>query len=54
MKLKQDYHLDNGEYDITAVDKELAAIVPTALDMGAVYQRLIRDTMTSKEDYMRL
>ena len=41
-----------GEYDITAVDKELAEIIPTALDMGAVYQRLIRDTMTSKEDYV--
>ena len=48
----EEYHLENGEYDITAVDKELAAIVPTALDMGAVYQRLISDTMTSKEDYV--
>ena len=48
----EEYHLENGEYDITAVDKELAEIIPTALDMGAVYQRLIRDTMTSKEDYV--
>ena len=39
----EEYHLENGEYDITAVDKELAEIIPTALDMGAVYQRLIRD-----------
>ena len=48
----EEYHLENGEYDITSVDKELAEIIPTALDMGAVYQRLIRDTMTSKEDYV--
>lgn len=48
----REYHLESGDYDITAVDKELAAIIPTPLDMGAVYQRLIRDTMTSKEDYV--
>ena len=44
--------MESGDYDITAVDKELSAIIPTPLDMGAVYQRLIRDTMTSKEDYV--
>ena len=37
---------------ITAVDRELAEIIPSPLDMGAVYQRLIRDTMDSKEDYV--
>ena len=47
-----DYNLERGTYDITAVDKELAAIIPTPLDMGAVYQRLISDTMTSKENYV--
>ena len=48
----EDYNLKEGDYDITAVDRELAEIIPTPLDMGAVYQRLIRDTMTSKEDYV--
>ena len=48
----EDYNLREGDYDITAVDRELAEIIPTPLDMGAVYQRLIRDTMTSKEDFV--
>ena len=47
-----DYQLQNGDYDITDVDKELATIIPTPLEMGEVYQRLITDTMTSKEDYV--
>ena len=41
-----------GDYDVTAVDQELASIIPSPLDMGAVYQRLIRDTIGSKEDYV--
>lgn len=48
----KDYALEDGDYDITAVDKELASTIPSPLDMGAVYQRLIRDTMTSKENYI--
>lgn len=48
----EDYSLKDGDYDITAVDRELAEIIPSPLDMGAVYQRLIRDTMDSKEDYV--
>ena len=47
-----DYELENGNYDITDVDKELATIIPTPLDMGAVYQRLIVNTLSSKEDYV--
>ena len=47
-----DYDLKTGDYDITAVDKEMASIIPSPLDMGAVYQRLIRDTLTSKEDFV--
>ncbi|WP_458453768.1 hypothetical protein [Methanobrevibacter sp.] len=47
-----DYELENGNYDITDVDKELATIIPTPLDMGAVYQRLIIHTLLSKEDYV--
>lgn len=47
-----DYELENGDYDITLVDTELATIIPTPLDMGAVYQRLIVNTLSSKEDYV--
>ena len=47
-----DYNLKKGDFDITAVDKELAEIIPSPLDLGAVYQRLIRDTLTSKEDFV--
>ena len=47
-----DYELENGDYDITSVDRELASIIPTPLDMGAVYQRLIINTLSSKEDYV--
>lgn len=48
----KDYNLKAGDYDVTAVDQELASIIPSPLDMGAVYQRLIRDTIGSKEDYV--
>ena len=46
------YHLKEGKYDITDIDKSIATIVPSALDMGEVYQRLIVDTMSSKENYV--
>ena len=47
-----DYELENGNYDITSVDTELASIIPTPLDMGTVYCRLIVNTLSSKEDYV--
>lgn len=47
-----DYSLQKGDFDITDVDPELAGIIPTELDMGAVYQRLIEDTLSSGEDYV--
>lgn len=47
-----DYELKSGDYDITEVDKDLAEKIPTALEMGNVYQRLILDTMNSKENYV--
>ena len=45
------YGLEPGNFDITDVDKELAEIIPTSLQMGKVYQRLISDTLSTKEDY---
>ena len=47
----RDYGLVEGNFDITNVDPELATIIPTALDMGEVYQRLITDTLSTKEDF---
>ena len=47
-----DYELKNGNYDITSVDNKLASIIPTPPDMGAAYQRLIINTLSSKEDYV--
>ena len=47
-----DYALEEGNFDITDVDPELAGVIPTELDMGAVYKRLIVDTLSSKEDYV--
>lgn len=46
------YALLQGDFDITDVDRELAEHIPTALDMGAVYQRLICDTMSTKENFV--
>ena len=48
----RDYNLENSDYDITDVDKELAERIPTPLEMGDVYKRLINDTLDSKEDYV--
>ncbi|MDO4292967.1 MAG: hypothetical protein Q4C65_07010, partial [Eubacteriales bacterium] len=47
-----EYHLVEGNFDITQVDKDLADRIPTATEMGKVYQRLIVDTAVSGEDYV--
>lgn len=47
-----EYNLKDSDFDITVVDKELATIIPSPLEMGEVYQRLIMDTMTSEENYV--
>ena len=48
----RDYDLQNSDFDITDVDRSLAEKIPTPLEMGEVYQRLINDTLESKEDYV--
>lgn len=48
----RDYELKEGSFDITDVDTELATVIPSSLDMGEVYQRLIVDTLTTKEDFV--
>jgi hypothetical protein len=47
----QDYGLKNGDFDITNVDHNLVETIPTPLQMGKVYRRLIRDTSQPEEDY---
>lgn len=47
-----EYQLEIGIFHIEDVDKELCTIIPTPLDMGKVYSRLILDTRLSHEDYV--
>ena len=46
------YHLENGDFDIADVDKELVDQIPSVTQMGKVYQRLILDTMLPGENYI--
>ena len=47
-----EYSLKCGNEDVMAVDKELVQLIPSATQMGKVYQRLIVDTMQPKEDFV--
>ena len=46
------YSLKNGDYDVTKVRQDLETRVPSDLQMGKVYSRLILDTMEPEEDYI--
>lgn len=48
----ENYNLQNSDYDIAQVDHELVRSIPSPLEMGEVYQRLIIDTLTTQEDYV--
>lgn len=48
---EEDYQLKKGNFDVTNVNPELCDVVPSVLEMGKVYMRLIKDTMQSGEDY---
>lgn len=45
----EEYNLAKGNVDVTAVDSELVTTIPSATQMGKVYQRLIYDTMQPGE-----
>ena len=47
-----DYMLEKGDFDITLVNWDLCDKIPTELDMGKVYSRLIVDTALPNEDYV--
>jgi len=53
MKVEDDwigeYCLTEGDTDVTAVDPELVAKIPSAIQMGKVYLRLIFDTLQPGE-----
>ena len=46
-----EFHLQEGDYDVMQVDTELCPKIPTATQMGKVYKRLILQTLQSGEDY---
>ena len=48
----EEYHLEEGKFDITAVDTELVDEIPTVIQMGKVYTRLILSTLQPGEDYV--
>ena len=45
----KEYDLAEGNVDVTAVDPELVTTIPSATQMGKVYQRLIYETMQPEE-----
>lgn len=48
----EEYELKRGDFDITDVDSELAEYIPTPLQMGKVYTRLIMDTSQPGENFV--
>lgn len=46
-----EYQLESGDFDVADVDPELVSTIPTPLEMGKVYQRLILDTLQPDENY---
>lgn len=44
-----EYRLEEGNLDISDVDYDLVDRIPTALQIGKVYERLIHDTAMSNE-----
>ena len=48
-----EYNLQQGTFDITAVDKNLCEQIPAVTAMGKVYMRLILATLQPDEDYVQ-
>ena len=46
------YGLESGNFDVTDVDSKLAEYIPTPLQMGKVYTRLIMDTSQPGENFV--
>ena len=48
----EEYHLQDGNFDIMNIDPELVDEVPSPTQMGKVYMRLILATIQPGEDYV--
>ena len=48
----EEYELEQGNFYIEDVNRELCTHIPTELDIGKVYTRLIVDTLYPGEDYI--
>lgn len=48
----EEYGLEQGDFHIENVNRELCTNIPTEFDMGKVYTRLIMDTLYPDEDYI--
>ena len=48
----EEYQLQKGNFDIKETNPELVASIPTEMQMGKVYTRLIVDTQLPEEDYV--
>lgn len=46
-----EYQLKPGNYDVEDVNPELCSNIPTAIQMGKVYKRLILNTLQNDEDF---
>ena len=48
----EDFHLTPGDFDVTDVNPRYCDNIPTSLQMGKVYMRLILATLQPDEDYI--
>lgn len=48
----EEYHLEEGDFDISDVDPALVDKIPSTTQMGKVYMRLILNTLLSEENYV--
>lgn len=48
----EEYELQNGEFDRMAINPNLVSYIPTEMQMGKVYMRLIVDTLQPDENYV--
>ncbi|MCF0195342.1 MAG: hypothetical protein HUK00_09240 [Bacteroidaceae bacterium] len=47
----EEYDLQPGNFDVTAVDTRFTDTVPSATQMGKVYARLVQSVLQTGEDY---
>ena len=52
-ELIEGYGLEEGNFDISDVDKELCDKIPSETAIGKVYTRLIADTLQPDEDFVQ-